>query len=127
MPSRLNPSSGTPFHSLHATSQALQPMQTLVSVKKPIRRGGSAYPDAAAGLAALSTLVPFAEAGPAPVVGEVRQQRPAGRPPARLHVAGTHLALLDQHVRIQRDAEQVVGRVTGDEPGVAPVVRPPHL
>src|SRR5213080_2559850 len=37
MPSRLNPSSGIPFHSLHATSHALQPMQTLVSVKKPIR------------------------------------------------------------------------------------------
>src|SRR5215207_4957163 len=28
--------SGTWFHSLQATSQALQPMQTLVSVKKPI-------------------------------------------------------------------------------------------
>src|ERR671931_864578 len=31
------PSSGTRFHSLHATSQALQPMQTEVSVKKPTR------------------------------------------------------------------------------------------
>src|SRR6266516_3424620 len=31
------PSSGTRFHSLHATSQALQPMQIDVSVKKPIR------------------------------------------------------------------------------------------
>src|SRR3954466_1457459 len=28
---------GTRFHSLHATSQALQPMQTDVSVKKPTR------------------------------------------------------------------------------------------
>src|SRR5689334_18657268 len=34
-PSRLNPSSGTPFHSLQATSQALHPMHTDVSVKKP--------------------------------------------------------------------------------------------
>src|SRR6202012_3738683 len=34
MPDRLSPSSGTSFHSLHATSQALQPMQTEVSVKK---------------------------------------------------------------------------------------------
>src|SRR5690242_11240254 len=34
-PSRLNPSSGTPFHSLHATSHALHPMQIVVSVKKP--------------------------------------------------------------------------------------------
>src|SRR3954467_6640035 len=31
------PSSGTRFHSLQATSQALQPMQTDVSVKKPTR------------------------------------------------------------------------------------------
>src|SRR5690349_22814080 len=32
-----SPSSGTEFHSLHATSQALHPMQTDVSVKNPIR------------------------------------------------------------------------------------------
>src|SRR5690348_15822117 len=32
-----SPSSGTRFHSLHATSQALQPMQIDVSVKKPTR------------------------------------------------------------------------------------------
>ena len=31
------PSSGTSFHSLQATSHALQPMQTDVSVKKPTR------------------------------------------------------------------------------------------
>jgi hypothetical protein len=35
------PSSGTRFHSLHATSQALQPMHTEVSVKKPTRLGWS--------------------------------------------------------------------------------------
>ena len=38
MPSRLIPSSGTSFHSLQATSHALQPMQTEVSVKKPDAR-----------------------------------------------------------------------------------------
>ena len=43
-PSRLNPSSGTPFHSLHATSHALQPMHTDVSVKKPLRAGASSQP-----------------------------------------------------------------------------------
>src|SRR5919204_4316521 len=36
-PVQTSPSSGTRFHSLHATSHALQPMQTLVSVKKPTR------------------------------------------------------------------------------------------
>ena len=39
MPVRLSPSAGTAFHSLHATSQALQPMHTEVSVKKPSRAG----------------------------------------------------------------------------------------
>src|SRR3954464_12779181 len=36
-PVHTRPSSGMRFHSLHATSQALQPMQTEVSVKKPTR------------------------------------------------------------------------------------------
>src|SRR5438477_11493173 len=34
-PDHVKPSSGTWFHSLHATSQALQPMRTVGSVKKP--------------------------------------------------------------------------------------------
>ena len=43
------PSSGTAFHSLQATSHALQPMQTEVSVKKPLRAGGSCHPASGAG------------------------------------------------------------------------------
>jgi hypothetical protein len=35
MPVRPMSSAGSAFHSLHATSQALQPMQSVVSVKKP--------------------------------------------------------------------------------------------
>src|SRR5437762_13547033 len=35
-PLQLKPSSGTPFHSLHATSHALQPMQSVESVKEPV-------------------------------------------------------------------------------------------
>src|SRR5881227_451263 len=42
-PVQTRPSSGTTFHSLHATSQALQPMQIDVSVKKPMR-GSSSSP-----------------------------------------------------------------------------------
>src|SRR3954454_7129476 len=34
-PVKLKPSSGSWFHCLHATSQALHPMQSVVSVKKP--------------------------------------------------------------------------------------------
>src|ERR1043165_7465684 len=36
LPLQRKPSSGTPFHSLHAASQALQPMQSVESVKKPV-------------------------------------------------------------------------------------------
>jgi hypothetical protein len=39
MPVSKMPSSGTLFHSLQATSQALHPMHTDVSVKNPIRGG----------------------------------------------------------------------------------------
>src|SRR4051794_33529802 len=35
MPVKNSPSSGSWFHSLHATSQALHPMQSVVLVKKP--------------------------------------------------------------------------------------------
>ncbi|GAA4192993.1 hypothetical protein GCM10022252_35300 [Streptosporangium oxazolinicum] len=38
---KTNPSSGTSFHSLQATSQALHPMQMLVSVKKPYLCGAT--------------------------------------------------------------------------------------
>src|SRR3954470_2739901 len=48
MPVSSRPSSGIAFHSLHATSHALQPMHTDVSVKKPMRGGASAYPAARA-------------------------------------------------------------------------------
>src|SRR5918996_4650111 len=49
MPVRPGLSSGTPFHSLQATSQALQPMQIDVSVKNPMRGGASAQPASVAG------------------------------------------------------------------------------
>ena len=44
VPSRSRSVLGDPFHSLQATSQALQPMQIEVSVKKPLRGGGPAQP-----------------------------------------------------------------------------------
>src|SRR5437763_16680426 len=37
-PLQWKPSSGTSFHSLHATSHALHPMQTVASVKNPVTR-----------------------------------------------------------------------------------------
>src|SRR5262249_23584712 len=97
------PSSGTSFHSLQATSQALHPMQTEVSVKKTIRGGCPTCPPWAPGPAAL----PPPRAG---AVGDARpphvrpDEFPPGRPAraaAGTDVAGHRLDLLDVHVRVQ--------------------------
>src|SRR5205085_5663949 len=58
-PVQTRPSSGTTFHSLHATSHALHPMQTDVSVKKPIRGFASSpyVPGHAAGSPVMSARV----------------------------------------------------------------------
>src|SRR5258705_3223774 len=100
------PSSGTAFHSLQATSQALHPMQTEVSVKKPIRGGWSRWPARAAGSVPLgSGLISDLHAG---VIGDARpfgvlsHELPQGGPArtaARPDVAGQRLDLLDVHVR----------------------------
>src|ERR1700760_4427665 len=120
-----SPSSGTPFHSLQATSHALQPMQTEVSVKKPWRGGGSAQPASAAGSGsgpdrelligalllaggtwrALLVTSLHRDARPPPVVLDQAQQRRPGRPAARLDVAGGDLGLLDVHVGGQGHGE----------------------
>src|SRR3954447_24889719 len=41
LPLQRKPSCGTSFHSLHATSHALQPMQRVESVKKPVTERGT--------------------------------------------------------------------------------------
>src|SRR5690606_16518563 len=72
------PSSGMRFHSLHATSQALQPMHTEVSVKKPFRGGGSTYPASVAGSTGPNSLLLLI--GPLGVVGAaLRSARTTGR------------------------------------------------
>src|SRR5207248_10937526 len=96
-PRKSNPSAGTSFHSLHATSQALHPMHSVVSVKNPTRAG------------AASTMAT------------------SSRTTARPDVARRSLHLLDVHVRIQREREEVVGGVAGREAARPPVVRQPDL
>jgi len=49
VPEKSKPSSGTPFHSLHATSQALQPMHSDVSVKNPSLGWSVVHPASVAG------------------------------------------------------------------------------
>src|SRR3954452_15242880 len=108
------PSAGRSFHCLHATSHALQPMHTVVSVKKPIR--------AAAGRStAISVNGPLRPGVPRllrPVVlvrlrcvlrPARRAVRLAGlaRTPPRSHVARERL-VLDRHVRVARERHEVV-------------------
>src|SRR5215472_13268227 len=99
MPVSSSPSSGTEFHSLQATSQALQPMHTEVSVKNPMRGGWASQPTSAAGsLAAVvssgnsgnSGLRPgfFGDPGAVLIAVDQRAQRPAAGPPSRLDVHG---------------------------------------
>src|ERR1700735_3985868 len=139
MPDRFSPSSGTSFHSLHATSQALQPMQIEVSVKKPIRGGCSSHPARSAGSAPpvrpglsvtlISHLRPGLVGDTGPLYIRLHQvpQGRAARPAAGLNVAGQHLGLLDVHVRVEGEVHQLVGPVTGGDAVAAPVVRQPDL
>src|ERR1700730_1353524 len=143
MPVKLRPSSGTWFHSLHATSQALQPMQIEVSVKNPIRGGWSTYPAAAAGSrparavspvrpavsAVISRLRPrlFGDAGPLLVVADQLAQRGPPGPAPWSDVAGERLDFLDVHVRVQGQVGQLVRRVAGRQAVRSPVPGQPDL
>ena len=69
------------------------------------------------------------DARPSTVVVDQTPQSGAGRTAARTDVAGGDLGLLDVHVRVEGDPEQVVGRVAADD-GLAadtPVVGQAHL
>ena len=68
-----------------------------------------------------------ADPGPPTVVLDVGPQRGAGRPGSGPHVAGRDLALLDVHVRVGDDAEQVVHHVAGGQPAGPEVVGHPDL
>src|SRR2546421_7428525 len=118
MPVKNIPSAGSWFHSLHATSQALHPMHTVVSVKNPI--------------ACAIRPTPF-ERGLCPRNPPGGRFRKGGEAPLRvsspapwlglLHVADERLALVDRHVGIADERGQLVDDVTGDDALVAPVPR----
>src|SRR4051794_13266615 len=96
MPVKLSPSSGTRFHSLQATSHALQPMHTDVSVKNPIRTGSieGGTSDLRPRLLrdACATLVVLDQ------TDELRSAWPASRPDVARH----RLDLLDVHIGVER-------------------------
>src|SRR6478672_5432659 len=111
------PSSGTAFHSLQATSQALHPMHTEVSVKKPIRGGWSTWPARAAGSMVNSHLRAgvVGNACPPRVLVHQPPQRGPARPASRADIAGQRLHLLDVHVRVESQVGQVVRGVAGGQ------------
>src|SRR2546421_1758298 len=121
-PLHTRPSSGTRFHSLHATSHALQPMHTLVSVKKPTRgwicRPYVVWPSPWR----IGRLLLVAR-----IRGDQFEQLRAARPSTGPYVAGRRLDLLDVHVRVEGDRGEVVARIAGRQPSRAPVVRHPDL
>src|SRR5215212_149975 len=142
-PVQTSPSSGTRFHSLQATSQALQPMQIEVSVKKPIRSFASSpyvsgqaagVPvDCASSLMLSSSRLRAPAAAPARAVraladasDEVEQRLPP-RSPAGLDPHRERLHLLDVDVRVERDRRQVVRAAAGRQAARAPVVRQADL
>src|SRR5262249_21367016 len=124
MPVNCRPSSGTWFHSLQATSQALHPMHTDVSVKKPTRGGGSPYPLDAAGSSdpssranrslATAHLRPgrFGDAGPPDVLLDQSRAGRSTRPATGPNITAQGFHLLDVHVGVQSDRRQLVGGVT---------------
>src|SRR5690625_1398581 len=152
MPSRSNSSVlGSRFHSLQAPSHALQPMHTLVSVKNPLRGGGSLYPASTAGsmgpkrlfllTIGVSLLGPrrgtvpgenrvaarAVRSGPLAVFGYVCQEFWPSRPAPGPHVARADLRFLDVDVDVERDAEEVIRGIAHDQAVGAPVVGQPHL
>src|SRR3954465_14497024 len=142
MPVKLSPSSGTEFHSLHATSQALQPMQMLVSVKKPIRGGASVWPASRATscsgpysifLRSSSVMASdlqsgfLGDAGSALIVLDVTQPRLAARAAAGPDVGRERLDLLDVHVGVEAHRRQLVEGVTLGVAVGPPVVGHPDL
>src|SRR5215203_4922929 len=115
MPVKSRPSSGSWFHSLQATSQALQPMQIVLSVKKPtaisgllvLSNAGAGEAMPARGLLSHDGQVPAVSPIAADVSGQRGHQRSAGHHPpaaaasAGLDVARQGLRLLDRHVGVR--------------------------
>ena len=69
---------------------------------------------------------PVCATGAATVVLDVRREPFAAGPSARPDVAGADL-VLDEHVRVHRDVDQVVGGVALGDAVAAPVIGQPHL
>src|SRR5687768_7395254 len=116
-------SAGRSFHCLQATSHALHPMHVVVSVKNPIRRASGLRTEISA--MALRPLGRVVFAGGARVAGALARQA-FGRAlaaAARADVARPRLRVLDRHVRVAREHDQVIDGVAGRGAEPPPVPR----
>src|ERR1700744_1479395 len=96
-------------------------MQTDVSVKNPLRAGGDVHPAPAAGSVAsnISVLLTrasdraglFSDVGSRSIVLDEAEQRGTRRSTPRLNVTARDLVLLDVHVGVKLDTEELVRRV----------------
>src|SRR3954454_16251841 len=103
------PSAGRSFHCLQATSHALQPMHTVVSVKKPMRRAPGLTIESSLMLGDLGGVVAVgsdARGG----VADAGELLGARRLPAGAHAAHERLGLVDRRVGVAGEQDQVVGR-----------------
>src|SRR3954451_18173439 len=113
------PSEGRSFHCLHATSHALQPMQTLVSVKKPIRFAPGSMIESSLMLVDLRGMVLVGgDAGRR--VADAGERTRIHRRAAGAHVADEGLGLVDARVGIAGEHDQVIGGVAGVRAAEAP-------
>src|SRR5204862_7139693 len=116
-----------------ATWQAVQPMPTVVSAKRPIGSATTRLPSEGGLRPRRPALGGGSGAGPrARGASEGGRSPPPNSSPSApasrlLHVAHERLALVDGHVGVAHERRQLVDHITGDDALVAPVPRHPHL
>src|SRR6266849_3991908 len=106
---------GSWFHSLQATSQALHPMHTVVSVKKPI--GSAITPSPLE--RGLRPRHPALGGDSEERASSARRASEGGRSPpgsCLLHVAHEGLPLVNRDVGISYQGRELVAGITGAEP-----------
>src|SRR6476469_4254606 len=135
IPVNEKPSSGSWFHCLQATSHALQPMQTVVSVKTPLVITGRLFRwlrhvreyirlfVEARHLRALAADPRDRAALGYAGVRPARRDRWPGGAASLAHITGEDLRLVNLRGWIERDADHVVDDVAGDDARWSPVIR----
>src|SRR5438445_5841680 len=121
-PDHRKPSSGTSCHSLHATSQALHPMHSVESVKKPvIAIAAPRHPERSEG--AQRELLLRSVRSFAVFAAQDDVSRDAGPYVALSDIAAQALRFHDPHVRLFGDRDQIVDDIASHQSAITPVIR----